>query len=484
MDFRAETKIMRCTVSFLLFASAVASGPLAVAEHRVALLIGVDEYEDDRLQPSEVDLSGLAKSLESRGFRCEIERNPNGEELRAIVDRFATAAPTHGTALVYFAGEVRPGKFKNDSGPFLVGTDGRADKEQDIGKGGGFALGVLDQLARQGGSTINLLLVDAVDDWGDSKATEKYEAPEGGLIADVETGSLLEALENDSDLLADIRAASTWSASTLSSAVALTGEGDRAVAGPAEFAEGKKAGDEWVDGRGIVFCWCPPGTYVAGSPEEEAGRYPDEKLHEVTIEHGFWIAKYEMTLRENVRNRPRNTLAEQKNEPLTMINHDDARRMTTVTMTESERKAGRLPEGWQYSLPTPEQWEYAARAGTRTAYSFGDDVDDLPRYANFGDKSYYETGSVFSNSAHRTLDDGAVHPVEVGSYEPNPWGLHDVHGNVAEWCLDQSIRGGSWVSPPAYCRSAHRDAFSSRNEQTFIGYRLVIQRVPPQKPKK
>ena len=196
----------------------------------------------------------------------------------------------------------------------------------------------------------------------------------------------------------------------------------------------------------------------------------------MVIQDGFWISKYEMTLRENLRNHPRLTIAKHKNDPLTMIHLDDGKAMTN-TLTAEEAKADRLPNDWRYTLPTQEQWEYAARAGTSSRFYFGDDLQRLPQHGNFGDKSYYESKDIYSNAAERTLDDGTVKLAIVGSYQPNPWGLHDVCGNVAEWCIDTAIRGGSWVSLPENCRSAYRDQFASRNEQNFIGYRLVIQKV-------
>jgi formylglycine-generating enzyme required for sulfatase activity len=218
---------------------------------------------------------------------------------------------------------------------------------------------------------------------------------------------------------------------------------------------------------------------VAGSPKNEPARYPDETPREATITDGFWLSKYELTLSQRVARRgPGRTIARHKLDPMTMINHDDAKRMTR-TFSESERKVGRLSNDWQYSLPTEEQWEYAARAGTSTRFYFGNDIKTLPLHANFADKTFYDTGDIYSNAAHRTLDDGAAKLTHVGSYATNPWGLHDMYGNVAEWCINYAVRGGGWPSVAQNCRSAYRDSYSSRNEQNFIGYRLVIQKTPP-----
>jgi formylglycine-generating enzyme required for sulfatase activity len=121
--------------------------------------------------------------------------------------------------------------------------------------------------------------------------------------------------------------------------------------------------------------------------------------------------------------------------------------------------------GRYYRLPTEAEWEYACRAGTTTRYSFGDDVENLDEYAWFYDNS-----------------EEKYHP--IGKKKPNPWGLHDMHGNVAEWVLDQYstdfyksfgnsvavnplnwpkaewgrvVRGGSWMDDPEMLRSAARD---------------------------
>ncbi|MEM7010791.1 MAG: SUMF1/EgtB/PvdO family nonheme iron enzyme [Verrucomicrobiota bacterium] len=183
------------------------------------------------------------------------------------------------------------------------------------------------------------------------------------------------------------------------------------------------------------------------------------------------MQKYELTRGHFVslgRNMPREMVGNHKLHPLNKYHMDDGKNIGR-NLTKTELQAGRLPDGWHYSQPSEEQWEYAARAGTKTPYFFGADMSQLPRFANFGDKSYYDTGDIFSNSAHRVLDDGSPGPSLVGAYLPNPWGLHDIYGNVSEWCENGS---------------AYRDSYASRSDQDYLGYRLVIQKAPPSAPKK
>jgi formylglycine-generating enzyme required for sulfatase activity len=237
----------------------------------------------------------------------------------------------------------------------------------------------------------------------------------------------------------------------------------------------------------------PGGTFKLGSPESEDGRDESEGPQiEVTVPP-MWVGKYEVTW-DAYRSYMNlygifKELETRKLRPVTDDNRIDAitaptelydpsytfefgeePKLPAVTMTQyAARQFTKWLSGVTghfYRLPSEAEWEYACRGGTETAYSFGDDPDDLEDYAWYYDNS----------------EDG---PSEVGQKEPNPFGLYDMHGNVAEWVLDQMledgyeqfagkrltaaealvwptklvprvVKGGSWEDDPEACRSAAR----------------------------
>jgi len=169
-----------------------------------------------------------------------------------------------------------------------------------------------------------------------------------------------------------------------------------------------------------------PGKFTMGSPPDEPDRAPDEDQVEVTLTQEFWLGKYEVTQREwreVMGTEPwkgQKYVKEGDQIAATYVNWNDAVAFCGK-LTTSERESGRLPDGWEYTLPTEAQWEYACRADTPTAYSFGDSESALSDYAWWGD---------FATDGNARAEKYAH---AVGRKRPNAWNLH---GNVREWCRD------------------------------------------------
>lgn len=500
-------KLMRsfifCLFAFTLLANA------AQGDHRVALLIGNSEYDGAKLTTPGKDVRAVAAALTMRGFRTTIVENLDSLTLRKTIDQFATTAPTRSTALIYFSGYALPGRNSNANDFVLTPTGVAAQNVNELLDRAYPIASLLQTMNKRSGATNILLLIDGCYRHPKQAAAqagfnESIELPQDTLLAlAAKPGTVLTPGEGETSAMATslvkhladeklapiqaIKNAAGWSKSTLDEKLTLVGPGTPVLAAPDQFPIGKKAGDEWVSARGIVFCWCPPGTFTMGSPPSEPGRREDETQSEVTFRDGFWIGKYEVTILENPRrSTSAKVLGKNKNHPITLMNQDDARKhMTQTILTGEERRAGRLPEGWEYDLPSEAEWEYAARAGTTTAYHFGDDVSLLPLHGNFADKALYDTGDLYYNYAHRTLNDNHASVALVGSYLANPWGIYDMYGNVAEWCDSAALRGGSYLSTADTCRSAYRNRWPSRNERDFIGFRLVIrkQQIPAENKK-
>jgi len=231
-----------------------------------------------------------------------------------------------------------------------------------------------------------------------------------------------------------------------------------------------------------------------GSPRDEPERRPDEAQVEVTLTKGFWMGKYEVTQgqwKRVVGKLPGELTAaggEGDDLPVYNVNYREAEAFC-LTLTELGRESGDLPKGWEFRLPTEAQWEYACRAGTKAATSFGDTLSS--KQANFQGRPY--NGAEAGPSLKRAT--------RVGSYPANAWGLHDMHGNVVEWCRDwyhaklpggkdpdlSSVRGtmnrdgtfsrvrrgSAWTDDGWASRSAFRQRFEPERRYDHIGFRVI-----------
>ncbi len=218
---------------------------------------------------------------------------------------------------------------------------------------------------------------------------------------------------------------------------------------------------------GMEFVLIPAGEFDM-SKSNESGR-SEGPVHRVIISNGFYMGKFEVTQkqwRDMMETNPSKFKGD--NRPVEQVSWTDAQ--------EFIKKLNENEGTNKYRLPSEAEWEYAARAGTKTRYSFGDDE------SMFGDYAWY-----YSNSGGKTH--------EVGQKKPNPWGLYDMHGNVWEWVQDtwhgnyngaptdgsawekdgsdRVARGGSWRGNARSCRSAFRDDGDPGDRITSLGFRLL-----------
>ncbi len=223
------------------------------------------------------------------------------------------------------------------------------------------------------------------------------------------------------------------------------------------------------------------GCYTMGSSTNEEGRGPSEISHDVCV-GDFQIGKYEVTFEQydqfattTNRERPNDANWGRGSLPVTNVNWFDARDYT-IWLSEQTNK--------QYRLPTEAEWEYAARAGTSTPFSTGNQIN--AEQANYNARISYN-GSPAGATSTRS--------VAVGSYPANPWGIFDMHGNQSEWTCSTfailydggeltcnpttgvntyAIRGGAWNNPPANIRSAVRFRDTPDRNYFYVGFRIAI----------
>ncbi|MGD1938747.1 MAG: SUMF1/EgtB/PvdO family nonheme iron enzyme [Cyanophyceae cyanobacterium] len=242
-----------------------------------------------------------------------------------------------------------------------------------------------------------------------------------------------------------------------------------------------------LGGTPLEMVWIPAGSFLMGSPESELERKESEgPQHQVMFAEGFWMGRYPVTqaqwrwvacleaVKQSLKANPSRFPGDKR--PVETVSWDEVQ--------EFSRRLSRklLPI---FKLPSEAQWEYACRGWTETAFAFGDALTtDLANYD--GNQAY---GAAPKGKCREET-------TEVGQFPANEWGLHDMHGNVWEWCEDtwhenyngapsdgtawtnnkptsRLLRGGTWIRDPGNCRSAFRSYYPRSGCLNNLGFRVV-----------
>ena len=242
-------------------------------------------------------------------------------------------------------------------------------------------------------------------------------------------------------------------------------------------------------GVSLELTWIQPGDFLMGTNEQASDEWPQHRVH---LADGFWMGRYEVTQAQWQQVMGENPSEFQgPTHPVERVSWEDCHGFLKQL---NHQAAAQLPAGLSARLPTEAEWVYACRAGTQTAYWFGDDPAALSKYGNYADAS--ETVELSWRDLQH--DDRFSGTAPAGSFPPNPWGLHDMHGNVWEWCADwygpyptnevtnpvgpkngrrRIIRGGGWGVTAEDCRSANRYRFKPEVNGGNVGLRIVV--APP-----
>jgi formylglycine-generating enzyme required for sulfatase activity len=245
---------------------------------------------------------------------------------------------------------------------------------------------------------------------------------------------------------------------------------------------------------GMKLVRVPAGTFRMGSPKEEVYRNEDETQHDVSITKPFYLGVYEVTQGQYEGIMGKNPAffsaaggGKQRVEnkktadyPVERVSWHDAVEFCKKLSAKESKK---------YRLPTEAEWEYACRAGAKTVFHTGNDFNS--NLANINGLIYSSYGKEEAGPFHRST-------VKVGEYKPNAFGLHDMHGNVQEWCSDwyaadyyakspkedpqgpaegseRVLRGGAWPSSAKACRSALRNQMAPEQSSWTSGFRVVME---------
>ena len=501
------------------------SSPPAAVHHtstgaRVALLIGNANYDSKPLHNPPNDVAVMARALESVGFKVTKLINANQKQMKKALSKFGEESQGAEVALLYYSGHGTQAGGDN----YLLPIGADINKESDYDIEAVAANAVLRQMegARPRAA---ILVLDACRDnpyaaitKSASKGLTRMNAPSGSMIAfstapnntagdeghyarvlarqlstpgvelfaafrqtTAEVKRLTEGRQeprvSEFSITDNFYLAGTVASQTASAPVAQSG----AVSAPQTAAQTPPAGTVIQD------CdICPPmvvireGSFMMGSPDTEAERDKDEGTQQEVTVKKFLMGQTEITQGQ--------WKAVMGNNPSYFKTCGDDCPVEQVSWEDIQKYIVKLNDktGQEYRLPSEAQWEYAARAGTTTAFYTGNTI--TTNQANF-DGNYTYNGSAKGKYREKT--------VKVKSFDPNGFGLYDMHGNVREWVEDvyhdnyngaptdgsawvsggnqtrRVLRGGSWFIIPGVLRSADRIQITADGSNFDTGFRLA-----------
>jgi formylglycine-generating enzyme required for sulfatase activity len=464
---------------------------------RVALVIGNGAYQFvGRLNNPADDAREMAKTLKELNFEVSERIDCDKRQLEAAIDEFGKRLAESGkdtVGMFYYAGHGVELKGRN----YLVPVDADVKTESDVqyrGVDAGFVLGKMEDAK----NAVNIVILDACRDnpfarafRSEARGLAEVTAPRGTLIAyatsprktATDSGEYRKALIaamttpelNVLDVFQEVTATvdratngnqTPWMASSLTGKFYFIPPKAKPSSSGKDESEAteRKAGDVMTVAHGMEAVYIPAGEFQMGSADGWFNG--DEKpAHQVVFSEAFWMGKYEVTQAqwEAVMGANPSYFKGCPQCPVKNVSWDDCQ--------EFIKKLNERKDGWEYRLPSEAEWEYACRAGTTGDYA--GELDEMAWYGSFS----------------------GTHP--VGEKKANAWGLHDMHGNVSEWCQDRwhenydgapndghaweqgsdnrrVVRGGSWNDFANYCRAAFRYRLAPGDRGIVVGVRLAV----------
>ncbi len=500
----------------------------ALAAKRTALVIGNSAYRAAPLKNPGNDARDIADTLEKLGFDVILNVDADKRAMVDSINSFARKLARSEVGIFYFAGHG----MQINGANYLVPVRTRVSSESDVEFECIHAGRILGKM-KEAGNRLNIVILDACRNnpfarnfRSSRNGLAKMDAPPGSIIAyatspgsvaadgpgrnGTYTARLLKNLNDPGltvqevfnqtglDVMSDTRDQQVpWMSSTPVPKFFLA-SGTRPPVPPQKEPAPKPrpesasrlVGDTWTEPKtGMVFVWIPKGCFQMGS---DIGRDHEKPVHEVCLD-GFWMGKYEVTNKEFRQFMPSHSSKNFKGADL----NQDSQPAAYLTWKDAKAYVAWLSSGtgYQFSLPTEAQWEYAARAGGTARRYWGENLGNACHYANVHDRTSKAKYPNFTWASH-ACNDGYAANAPVGRFWPNKYGLFDMLGNVYEWCEDVYVsdaysrhsrqnpvitsggtdrvrRGGSWYNEPVDVSVSARDWRKTDQRFGSTGFRLV-----------